>query len=135
MTDRKRRRIDRGQGSTDIGKPSTSFLVDETRTMERERRLEEQQGHRRLAKVNARDHHDESPQSALEGELQNNILQNPWLDNQRFDGIDPNLNPEPPLNTAARREYDNERREQEMEKQLRLGNMPKFSNSPKPQGH
>lgn len=110
-----------------------SYLVDETRTMERQRRLHEQEGHRRLARVHAREHgNEDAPQQALEGELQNSILQNPWLDSQRFDGVDPNLNPEPPLNTEARREFDNERREQEMEKQLRLGNMPKFSTAPKP---
>ncbi len=133
MSERRRKYIDTGRGSTDIGKPTTSYLVEETATMARKRRLEEQQGHGRLAKVHRRNH-DESPQSAPESELQNNILLNPWLDNQRFDGIDPNLNPEPPLNTAARREYDNQRREQEMEKQLRLGNMPKFSTAPKPKG-
>ena len=117
-------------------KPAGSILVDETRTMDRQRRIAEQDGHRRLAKVHAREHNEEQQQQqpAPEGEMQNNILQNPWLDSQRFDGVDPNLNPEPPLNTAARREYDNERREQEMEKQLRLGNMPKFSIAPKPQG-
>lgn len=111
-----------------------SYLVDETRMMDRQRRLQEQDGHRRLAKVHARHHADEeqSQQPAPEGEMQNNILQNPWLDSQRFDGVDPNLNPEPPLNTDARREFDNERREQEMEKQLRLGNMPKFNTAPKP---
>lgn len=117
-------------------KPTGSMLVDETTVMDRQRRMAEQDGHRRLAKVHAREHNAEQQQDqpAPEGELQNNILQNPWLDSQRFDGIDPNLNPEPPLNTEARREYDNERREQEMEKQLRLGNMPKFSTAPKPQG-
>jgi len=102
--------------------------------MERERRINEQQGHRQLARVHAREHSEQLQQSGPEGELQNNILQHPELDNQRFDGIDPNLNPEPPLNSEARREYDNERREQEMEKQLRLGNMPKMSTAPKPQG-
>ncbi|AHE66462.1 hypothetical protein Loa_00900 [Legionella oakridgensis ATCC 33761 = DSM 21215] len=122
----------RGKERPDAG--STSYLVDETRVMERERRLQEQQGHRHLARVHAREHHDEEQQVAPEGELQNSIMQNPWLDNQRFDGVDPNLNPEPPLNTEARREYDNQRREQEMEKQLRLGNMPRFTNTPKPQG-
>ena len=122
-------------GRIPTGKQSGSYLVDETSSMDRERRLNEQQGHRQLAKVHAREHHPEEPrQSSPEGELQNNILQHPELDNQRFDGIDPNLNPEPPLNTEARREFDNERREQEMEKQLRLGNMPKFSTAPKPQG-
>lgn len=123
----------RGRDSPDFP-DSGSYLVDETQTMERERRLQEQQGHRSFAKVHAREHHEAQQQVAPEGELQNNILQNPWLDSQRFDGVDPNLNPEPPLNTEARREYDNQRREQEMEKQLRLGNMPKFSSTPKPQG-
>lgn len=117
------------------GKRKGSYLVEESRSMERKRRLIEQQGHRQLARVNAREHPETLESTpAAEGDLQNNILQHPQLDNQRFDGIDPNLNPEPPLNTEARTKYDNERREQEMEKQLRLGNMPKMSNAPKPQG-
>lgn len=118
---------------TDLPEVGSTFLVEETRSMERKRRLAEQQGERRIASVKARNHpEEESTKLAAEGELQNNILQHPELDNQRFDGIDPNLNPEPPLNTEARREYDNERREQEMEKQLRLGNMPKFKSTPTP---
>lgn len=116
------------------GERQVSILVDETETMERERRLAEQHGHRKLARVNARDHHEEKPTVAPEGELQNSILQHPALDKQRFDGVDTNLNPEPPLNTEARREFDNEKREQDKEKQLRLGNMPKFSSAPRPQG-
>ena len=116
------------------GKRSGSYLVDETKRMEREQRVAEQKGHRQFTRVHAREHPEEQPKSAPEGELQNDILQHPALDNQRFDGIDPNLNPEPPLNTEARREYDNKEREQQMEKQLRLGNMPKFSTAPKPQG-
>lgn len=109
-----------------------SYLADDTDTMDRQRRLIEQDGHRQIARVNAREHKESDQPLTPEGELQNTILQHPWLDAQRFDGVDPNLNPEPPLNTEARREYDNERREQEMEKQLRLGNMPKFSSTPKP---
>lgn len=105
-----------------------SLLADETRTMERNRRIAEQQGHRQLGPVKAREHADEERASnSLEGELQNDILQHPELNNQRFDGIDPNLNPEPPLNSAARTEYDNEKREQDKEKQLRLGNMPQYN--------
>ena len=105
--------------------------------MDRLRRQAEQDGHRKRARVNAREHQEREEtkqQQSLEGELQNNILQHPALNNQRFDGVDPNVNPEPPMNTDARREFDNERREQEMEKQLKLGNMPKFSTAPKPQG-
>jgi hypothetical protein len=116
------------------GKRARSFLVEETKNMERKRRLSEQQGERQFASVKAREHPDEEAKVAPEGELQNNILQHPELDNQRFDGIDPNLNPEPPLNTEARREYDNEKREQDKEKQLRLGNMPKFTTAPTPRG-
>lgn len=115
-------------------KRADSYLADETISMDRKRRLMEQDGHRQLARVNAREHPEEEQRPTPEGELQNTIQQHPWLDAQRFDGIDPNLNPEPPLNTEARREFDNERREQEMEKQLRLGNMPKFTTAPKPQG-
>ncbi|CAM2859038.1 Smr/MutS family protein [Legionella worsleiensis] len=113
---------------------NSSFLVAETKAMERKRRLAEQQGERQLAPVIAREHSDVEHQASPEGELQNTILQHPVLDSQRFDGIDPNLNPEPPLNSEARREFDNERREQEKEKQLRLGNMPKFTTAPTPRG-
>lgn len=112
------------------------YLADDTPALDRQRRLLEQDGHRNYARVHAREHPEQTTQQnlALEEGVQNNILQNPWLNSQRFDGIDPNLNPEPPLNTEARREFDNERREQEMEKQLRLGNVPRVSPAPKPQG-
>ena len=115
---------------------TTSILVEDTETMDRERRLAEQDGHRKRARVNAREHHERVAQQAqaLENSYDNNILQHPALNNQRFDGVDPNVNPEPALNTEARREFDNERREQEMEKQLRLGNMPQFTTAPKPHG-
>ena len=113
-----------------------SLLVAESKSMERKRRLAEQQGHRQLGhSVKAREHPDEEVKNTgPEGELQNDILQHPALKSQRFDGIDPNLNPEPPLNTDARREFDNEKRDQAQEKQLRLGNMPKFSTAPTPRG-
>ena len=117
------------------GKGASSYLVEDSGTMMRQQREIEQQGHRRLAKVNARDHEKENEDTpAPEGELQNSILQHPYLDKQQYDGVDPNVSPEPPLNTKARRDFDNERREQAQEKQLRLGNMPKFSTAPKPQG-
>ncbi|ASQ46801.1 hypothetical protein [Legionella clemsonensis] len=108
-----------------------SLLFEETRSMERQRRIAEQQQHSKLAKVHAREHGDEDNKpSSPEEAMENGILQHPYLDSQRNDGIDPGLNPEPPLNTEARREFDNERREQEMEKQLRLGNMPKMRTDP-----
>ncbi|KTD80531.1 putative Smr domain protein [Legionella waltersii] len=116
------------------GKPVTSFLVEETKAMERRRREMEQQGEKQFASVKAREHHENEVTVAPEWEPQNSILQHPDLDNQRYDGVDPNLNPEPPLNTEARREFDNEKREQDKEKQLRLGNMPKFTTAPTPRG-
>jgi hypothetical protein len=137
MTEKKRiaTDIDIRRPSTTSGGGKASLLIAETKNMERSRRLAEQQGERKLASVKARDHsNEETIQNSPEGELQNNILQHPELDNQRFDGVDPNLNPEPPLNTEARREFDNEKREQEQEKQLRLGNMPKFNTAPTPRG-
>lgn len=131
----------RDSTTIDIEHPSkrsrgnSSILIAETKAMERSRRLMEQQGERKLASVKARDHsNDEHLEQSPEGELQNNILQHPELVSQRFDGIDPNLNPEPPLNTEARREYDNEKREQDKEKQLRLGNMPTYRTDPTPRG-
>jgi hypothetical protein len=111
---------------------SGSVLYDETVRMAREQRELEQKGHRRLAKVHAKEHTlEEQQQPSPEGELQNNIMQHPDLDNQRFDGVDPTLNPAPELNSDARRDYDNERREQEKEKQLRLENVLGMSNQPK----
>lgn len=116
-----------------------SMLPDETRQMERRRRLIEQQGHRHLARVNARSHdadfRDDNALSNDMGEkMQNSIEQNPWLDTQRLDGIDiQNMNPDN-LSPEARREYDNERRNQEQEKQHRLGLALGYSKAPKPQG-
>ncbi|WED42320.1 hypothetical protein [Legionella cardiaca] len=107
-----------------------SILLEETKSMERQRRIAEQQQHSKLAKVHAREHNEEAPSASPEEAAENGMLQHPYLDSQRNDGIDPNLNPEPPLNSQARMEYDNERREQEMEKQLRLGNMPKMRTDP-----
>lgn len=116
------------------GKRGESYLVEETRAMDRKRRLMEQDGERRIAKVQAREHPDAVVNNSPEEAAQNGMLQHPELDNQRFDGVDPNLNPEPPLNSEARREFDNEKREQEMEKQLRLGNTLKYSSAPVPRG-
>lgn len=129
-------------GRSPFGKRTRSMLVDETRTMAREQRLAEQEGHRRLAKVHAREHPDEGQrQLTPDGEfLNNNMAQHPdpMFNSQRFDGVDPTLNPAPDLNTEARLKYDNERREQEKDKQERLENVlglgkrPKFS--PRPGG-
>ncbi len=122
-------------GDSSGRKRKASFLVEETKSMERKRRLQEQDGERRFARVNARAHADtEVSGNYLEEAAENGMLQHPELDNQRFDGIDPSVNPAPGLNDKARMEFDNERRNQEQEKQLRLGNMPKFNKAPTPRG-
>ena len=116
-------------------KRGDSYLSDETETMDQTQRALEQEGHRRFARVHAREHQDKERNIAPEEGLQNEALQHPLLaEKQQYDGVDPNVSPEPAVNTEARREYDNARRNQEMEKQLRLGNMPKFSSAPKPEG-
>lgn len=115
-----------------------SRYAEETKAMDNARRDQEQSGHRKLGvKVHALERIADEQPSPEEGlEVQSGIEINPLLaDNQRFDGIDPTVNPEPALNTDARREFDNERREQEMEKQLRLGNMPQMGRqfNPRPE--
>ena len=119
-----------------------SNLKQETGFMERERRLEEQQGHRYHLQVQvkeAREYVEEN--AAPEGEPQNDISGHPEFENrQDLDGADPPVDSLPAMNTDARREYENQRREQEMEKQLRLENQlqntnqPRFSSAPRPRG-
>jgi hypothetical protein len=124
---------------TQLGwKTPPSRYVQETKAMENMRRDKEQAGHRKFGiKVHALERiNDETPAPEAGLDIQSGIEANPLLaDNQRFDGIDPNVNPEPALNSEARREFDNQRREQEMEKQLRLGNMPQMGRqfNPKPE--
>ena len=112
---------------------SETLLKKDTPTMEDRRRLQEQAGHRRWqVRMNVRDRPEDraslepDPESALE----NGIAQHPLLDTQRFDGIDPDLNPLPPLNTEARREMDNELRLQQQKKLERL-NQPSARPAPK----
>jgi len=113
------------------GKRGGSLLAAETKSMERKRRLAEQQGASKWARVNARAHSEEEKENAAPEEgLENGILQHPELDSQRFDGVSPDIAP-PSWNRDARRKFDNEQRDQQQEKQLRLGNMPKFSPTPR----
>lgn len=132
-----------GLPSIETGEPKfpttidNSFLSQETMAMENARRLEEQKGHRRYARVNQnKDRQIEEQNISAENQMGlQGPKEHPFLsDNQRFDGIDPNVSPAPDINTDARREFDNERREQEKEKQLRLGNelQNQYRSTPKP---
>lgn len=116
-----------------------SLFVEETKKKQNNQRDLEQTGHRRRGmKVQSRERvYDDAPSAEVGLEAQSSIKGHPALmENPRFDGIDPNVNPEPALNTDARREYDNIKREQELEKQLRLGYMPGMNRkfNPKPDG-
>lgn len=107
------------------GRKGESMLVEETKSMDRKRRIEEQAGHRKFALVRARAHAEKENHAPDADEVyENQVLQHPRLDSQVYDGenIDSNASPE------ARRKFENERREQEKEKQYRLGlqHSPKF---------
>ena len=117
------------QGSD--GFPVT-YLVEETEFMQYERRGLEQQVERQFASVEER-RKPQRKEGNTPGGAQDKMKQHPLLDSQRFDGIDPSLNPAPFGNQEAMIEFENERREQEMEKQLRLGNMPKMGHSMTPE--
>ncbi|MFZ4077474.1 MAG: DNA mismatch repair protein MutS, partial [Legionellaceae bacterium] len=101
----------------------------ETRAMANDQREEEQQGHRRFARVHARERFDDEPKGSPEGEMQNDIPEHPWL-GTKYQGIDPDLNPNPPLNTEARRELDNLQLEKQLQYRLQHGLTP--SSAPKP---
>lgn len=98
--------------------------MEESREMDRRRRDTEQQGHRHLAKVHARNHEDQQNQFGPDENMENGPLQHPYLNTQRFDGIDPHLNPNPPTDPEARREYENALR---LQHQLKLQNRPELS--------
>ena len=110
----------------------TSYLVEETEFMGYERRGLEQQVERQLARVEDR----KKPERQLgntPGQQEQKIKQHPLLDSQRFDGIDPGLNPAPFGIESAEIDFENKQREQQLEKQLRLGNMPKMGQNFNPQ--
>ena len=119
------------QETTRAPNDSQSYLSEETKKMQNQRREIEQQGERKFARVNVREHPDEE-QNTPEGDLQNDIPEHPWLQSQRVDGADPDVSPAPPLNTDARREYDNAlrlqnqlRNEKRMENALQPGTAPR----------
>ncbi len=126
--------MDKNKDTSDTGLPdriptgrrrSGSYLVDETTSMDRQRRLLEQQGERKLADVKARERFEEQSSSDMGDEVQEKRLQHPNLDSQYWDGV-------PPPGTEERRKFDKEIEKQKDEKQLRLGLMPKFSTAPTP---
>jgi hypothetical protein len=124
-----------------IRKPTDldTYLADDTIERENQRRPLEQAGLRRLSGMSVKGHEREVPtesaEHGLEQQMSAGIEEHPLLDKQQFDGIDASVNPAPPLSDAeARREHDNARNEQQLQKQLKLGMAPKMNTAPKPPG-
>lgn len=134
MTDK----IDKFRGTTTripLRDRGGSYLVDETFLMEQERRSKEQQGHRQLAKVHAVEHAE--PRAAAPGEepgLHADVKQHPYLDIQAFDGMADNESPLPSVDPLAAIDYENAKREQQLEltKRLNLNYAPGTAPTPKP---
>ncbi|MDF1684604.1 MAG: hypothetical protein P1U36_08090 [Legionellaceae bacterium] len=124
-----------------IRKPTEpgTYLADDTIERENQRRPQEQAGLRRLSGMSVQGHDREVPaeteEHGLEQQMSAGIEEHPLLDKQQFDGIDASVNPAPPLSDAeARREHDNARNEQQLQKQLKLGMAPTMNTAPKPPG-
>lgn len=120
-------------------KQPETYLADDTVERENQRRLQEQKGLRRLSEMSVKGHDREVPAEsasmAAEQQMGSGLQDHPLLDKQQFDGIDASVNPAPPLSDAeARREYDNARNEQQLQKQMKLGLAPKMGTAPKPPG-
>lgn len=130
-SDNKLPTIIRGTPATS-GEEKVSFLVAETAEMEDRRRLREQQGHRARFQARVQEHSQkpELPQGEDPGE---SPLSHPDLESQLFDGIDPDVSPLP-LTKKSLIDFENERRDQELQKKLALGLIPGMSSVPKPSG-
>ncbi|WP_367606434.1 hypothetical protein [Legionella sp. W05-934-2] len=119
---------------------SASMLAEDSVRVEWDRRAQEQAGEGHYGKVNVKERREEDKMTP-EGELLNDIPQHPLLNRQTYDGVPINDNPEPPLNSDARREYDNAKRLQH-QKQLQLKNeltdtpqyQPSSAPTPRPGG-
>lgn len=114
-----------------------SDLKDETAKMAWQLLELVQQGERKYARVIAEVHEEQltQQQAPEEGLTQGNMNQHPELINrQDLDGgYDPKVSPLPWANDRNRTKMENERREQELELQMRLGLAPKMGTAPKPQ--
>ncbi|MCC5792387.1 MAG: hypothetical protein JJT82_07260 [Legionellaceae bacterium] len=118
------------------GEPErSSRLQEESRQMEWERRLDEQQGHRAHLRVPVQEAREVSVHEGPEEGYDNQIARHPWLEKQIFDGAHADMIVVPPDDPEARREFDNELRKQH---QLRLENQkqnqPGFHPLPRPGG-
>jgi hypothetical protein len=134
-TDRTSINISIPNGDSSGRKRKSTFLVEDTESMERKRRRNVQDWlRRRFASVHAREHPDEVTGNYFEEALDNGIEQHPDLNSPLYDGRDPTVNSLPNVGSENRTKFENERRDQEQEKQNRLGYMPGFKNTIRPRG-
>lgn len=122
----------------------SSYLVEETKFMDKQRRWIERNAERKWGRVmNISDPAEDNsatlvdqPTNASEATEDNGMVVHPMLANlQRFDGVAPELNANPPqAGTEARRKFDEELDKQKDAKEHRLGlgytNAPKFNPQP-----
>lgn len=125
-----------GSGSGRVGSSGdsgqrTTYLLEETEWMAYERRALEQQVERLLAQVEERK--KPQRQQGNEAGVEQRMKQHPLLDSQRFDGIDPSLNPAPFGLQEAEIAFENAQREQQQEQQLRLGLAPQMGKNNVPE--
>jgi hypothetical protein len=112
-------------------------LHKETKSMENLRREREQQGERSLgARVISREKSDHIPQGN-DLQSQNQMLNHPVLEErQDLDGYDPSVSPLPPANSEAHQKYEEAKKQQQEELQMRLGLTPgaskKYDTTPRP---
>ena len=111
---------------------SGSFLVHDSVAMENSRRLAEQAGHKQFAHVNARDRTIANVSDEPGMDQTSTMKQHPYFaQNQRFDGIENKITPDPSSNPAAKEKYQEAKEEQDLAKQLRLNNTPENTNTPR----
>lgn len=120
-------------------KQPETYLADDTVERENIRRLDEQKGLRGVSGMSVKGHDRDAPTESatlgMEQQMGSGLQDHPLLDKQQFDGIDASVNPAPALSDAeARREHDNARNEQQLQKQMKLGMAPKMDTAPKPPG-
>ena len=114
---------------------NNSFLIQDTPDMENARRVQEQKGHKKFGKVHASDRNlaYTSPEHGMENANQAQVKQHPYFaQNQRYDGVENKITPDPTNNPDAQKKYQEKQEEQELAKQLRLGNTTKFTTTPTP---
>ncbi len=114
-----------------------SFLVKETQSMYDDFRTKEQEQQQRWTTFEQRRTRGGAPAVSLEhGQMQQMKTHPYFADSQRFDGVEPNVSPNPANNPKGQETFQQEQENQLEAKAERLGysfsNTPKFNPKPQP---